>query len=131
MISSTTTTQVVVRFTVNEGSDQYTDALYFTPDEHSALSDKDIEVLQQERYDNWKAIVTAPRPEPTPEEIAQQKTDLAQQFISTKAQLMAVLNPDEQLAFDQGREVVVAAEIAALEPKPVDAVAVSDVLAVK
>jgi hypothetical protein len=38
------------------------------PDDHT-LTDDEIEAMKQERFDNWVAIITAPPPEPVPEDI--------------------------------------------------------------
>jgi hypothetical protein len=43
------------------------DALIMTQEEYDALTEEQIKLLQQERYDRWYAIVTAP-PEETIEE---------------------------------------------------------------
>ena len=38
------------------------------PDDHT-LTDDEIEAIKQERFDNWVAVITAPPPEPVPEDI--------------------------------------------------------------
>jgi len=38
------------------------------PDDHT-LTDDEIEAMKHERFDNWVAIITAPPPEPVPEDI--------------------------------------------------------------
>ena len=38
----------------------FRDALWFTQAEYDALTPENILTLQQERFDNWEAIVNAP-----------------------------------------------------------------------
>ena len=38
------------------------------PDDHT-LTESDIEAIRQERFDNWVTIITAPPPDPAPEDI--------------------------------------------------------------
>ena len=38
----------------------FRDALWFTQAEYAALTPENILTLQQERFDNWEAIVNAP-----------------------------------------------------------------------
>jgi hypothetical protein len=44
----------------------YRDALYLPPDH--GLTDEQIEVLKQERVDNWIAVITAPPVEEPPQD---------------------------------------------------------------
>lgn len=46
-----------IDFTKTDGTYTLQDALYL-PDDHN-LSDADIEVIKQQRFDNWVAIITA------------------------------------------------------------------------
>ena len=55
------------RFQIGEPPYLYSDALVMTQEAYDALTPEQITTLQQERYDRWYAIVTAP-PEPQPEE---------------------------------------------------------------
>jgi RAB protein geranylgeranyltransferase component A len=96
-IESTAVEQVVVRFTVTDGDHSYSDALILTPDEHAKLDAKQIEVMQQERFANWKAVVTAPPREVTDEEKAAQIEDLKAQLDATQDTLLALLPDDEKL----------------------------------
>ena len=43
----------------------FRDALWFTQAEYDALTPENILTLQQERFDNWEAIVNAPPTEPS------------------------------------------------------------------
>jgi hypothetical protein len=67
-------TSVQVRFTVKDGDHEYTDALYFAPEEHAALTPEAIEAMQTARFANWKSIVTAPPVVLTDEQKAAQET---------------------------------------------------------
>ena len=42
----------------------FRDALWFTQAEYDALTPENILTLQQERFDNWEAIVNSPPTEP-------------------------------------------------------------------
>ena len=50
-------------FEVETAYGKYTDALYFEDD--AIPSDTEIEAMKQERVDNWIAVITAPAPIPT------------------------------------------------------------------
>ena len=82
MIKSTPQEQVVVRFTITEGDHSYSDALYFERPAYTALSDQELEAMQRARFENWLAVINAPRPEPegpvvlSDEEYAQRIVDL-------------------------------------------------------
>jgi len=57
------------RFQIGEPPYLYSDALVMTQEAYDALTPEQINTLQQERYDRWYAIVTAPpEPEVTTEE---------------------------------------------------------------
>ena len=43
----------------------FRDALWFTQAEYDALTPENILTLQQERFDNWEAIVNSPPTEPS------------------------------------------------------------------
>lgn len=49
---------VKIDFTKTDGTYTLQDALYL-PDDHT-LTETDIEAMQQERFDNWLAVITAP-----------------------------------------------------------------------
>ena len=42
----------------------FRDALWFTQAEYDALTPENILTLQQERFDNWEALVNSPPTEP-------------------------------------------------------------------
>ncbi|CAB4173716.1 hypothetical protein UFOVP961_4 [uncultured Caudovirales phage] len=44
-------------------SQTFRDALWFTQAEHDAISATEILALQQQRYDNWLAVINAPSTE--------------------------------------------------------------------
>jgi hypothetical protein len=57
------------RFQIGEPPYLYSDALVMTQDAYDTLTPEQITTLQQERYDRWLAIVTAPaEPEVVPTE---------------------------------------------------------------
>jgi hypothetical protein len=57
------------RFQIGEPPYLYSDALVMTQDAYDTLTPEQITTLQQERYDRWYAIVTAPaEPEVVPTE---------------------------------------------------------------
>lgn len=115
-IQSTVTEQVVVRFTVTDGDHSYSDALYFTPEEHAALDEKEIEAQQQKRFENWKTVVTAPPRKITDEEKQAQIVSLKEQLDATRDAILSAL-PDEakKLAFLKERAAITAAQIAERE----------------
>ncbi len=51
-----------IDFEANTPHGVYRDALHL-PDDHG-YSDAELELLKQQRVDNWVAVVTAPAPEP-------------------------------------------------------------------
>ena len=44
---------------------KFRDALWFTQAEYDALTPENILTLQQERFDNWEALVNSPPTEPS------------------------------------------------------------------
>lgn len=73
--------KVQVRFTVKDGDDRFTDALYFTTEERAALTDEQLQALQMARFEGYKAAVAA-RPVArarTEEEIASELKSLEEQ----------------------------------------------------
>jgi hypothetical protein len=70
----TTKIQVIVE----DPETGFRDALYFTPEEHAALSAKQIEARAQERIDNYLAAIAAKPPEaPVPATEEQEKQSIA------------------------------------------------------
>lgn len=116
MISSDQSNQVVIRFTVTEGDHSYSDALYFTPEEYAAQTPDTIAAMQQARFNNWRAIVTAPPVEQTPEMLQAQIDSLTQQQRDTQAQLLAIAPDDVMLPILQEQASLIAGQIAALTP---------------
>lgn len=51
--------QVIFERTNNEGL-LYRDALWFTKEEYSNTTAEQILQLQEDRYNNWLAVITAP-----------------------------------------------------------------------
>ena len=70
---------IKVQFTRQVNGNNFTDSLYFTPEEYEAMSEKQMDKLKQERVDNFQAIIDNPPqpPEPTKEELEQSKETLA------------------------------------------------------
>lgn len=71
--------RIQVQFTRQVNGNNFTDSLYFTPEEYEAMSDKQLDKLKQERVDNFQAFIDSPQqpPEPTKEELEQSKETLA------------------------------------------------------
>ena len=70
---------IKVEFTRQVNGNNFTDSLYFTPEEYEAMSEKELEAKKQERVDNFQAFIdNPPEPaEPTKEELEQSKETLA------------------------------------------------------
>lgn len=93
-ITSETKTEVVIRFVVtDDAGNEYNDALRFSVAEHAGLSAKDIANMQGARFENWKAVISAPPRELTPKE-AQQKIALIEESMAS----MLAQKADLQLA---------------------------------
>lgn len=60
-----------IPFTKTDGIYTLNDALNLTQAEIDALGDAGLEAMKQERFDNWVAVITAPVPDPVPEEIVE------------------------------------------------------------
>jgi hypothetical protein len=81
--------RVQVRFTVNG---EFTDAFYFTAEERAALTDDQLDAMKAERYNAWKAIVTAPPAipvAPTEEQVLAEIVALEEQRATVDAELAA------------------------------------------
>ena len=61
--------QIVVKFTVDDGDDIFPGALVLKKSEYDLLSPESLEVMQTEKYNEWKTARTPP----TPEELAAQQ----------------------------------------------------------
>jgi hypothetical protein len=111
MILKTESAPVVIRFTIGD----YTDALHFANQaERDQYSDAQIEAMCQARYDNWLAVINAPRPEPTPEEIQAQIDALTAQQRATQNQILALAPTDVALPILEAQAEIIAGQIAAL-----------------
>ena len=111
------TESIQVRFTVTDGSDSFTDALYFSPAEYAALTEEQLEAMKQARFAAWKAVATAPPAPvvpPTPEEIQAQIDSLTQQQRDTQTQLLALAPDDVMLGILEGQLALVQSQIAEL-----------------
>jgi hypothetical protein len=51
--------KVQVIFEKTDGTNTFRDALWFTEAEYSQLNQQQISDMQQERYNNWYAVITA------------------------------------------------------------------------
>lgn len=58
--------QVIFRTDTSKGT--YQDALWFTQEEYDKVTPEEIEVMKQERIDNWLSVVSTPPSEPAKEE---------------------------------------------------------------
>ena len=57
---------MIIQFKFNTEYGVFSDALNL-PDDHG-ITDEQLELLKQQRVDNWIAVITAPAEEPAPEE---------------------------------------------------------------
>jgi hypothetical protein len=46
-----------IRFEKTDGKNSFNDALIFTQAEYDALTEQQIQEMQQQRFDNWLAII--------------------------------------------------------------------------
>jgi len=97
-------TRVIVDYKVGP---EWHDALHYTRAEYEALTPEVMVGEIQRRYDNWKLVVSTPRPEPTEEEKAAMLTSMKEQLDMLQNQILQAL-PDEEskLAFIQERAAV-------------------------
>jgi hypothetical protein len=51
--------KVQVIYEKTDGTSVYRDALWFTQEEYDATTPEQISTMQQERYDNWLAVISA------------------------------------------------------------------------
>lgn len=78
---------VQVRFTVVDGDDRFTDALFFTPADYAALKPADLQAQQLQRFNAWKAALIAPAPIPSPQDLQ----ELADALLIEKARVDAAI----------------------------------------
>ena len=60
--------KVQVIFEKTNGTAVYRDALWFTQEEYDITTPEQISTMQQERYDNWLAVIIAMPTEEVPAE---------------------------------------------------------------
>lgn len=110
-ITLTESAPVTIKFQAGD----FTDALHFANQaDRDQYSDEQIEAMCQARYDNWLALINAPRPEPTAEQIAAQVDAMVEQQRITQDQIVA-LSPDNVLMpILEGQAAVIAEQIATL-----------------
>lgn len=107
---------VVVKFQIED----YTDALHFVDQaDRDQYSTEQIEAMCQARFDNWKAVINTPRPEPTPEEIQVQIDALVEQQRVTQDQILAMAPVEVAIPILEGQQAVITEQIAALMPQGV------------
>lgn len=83
---------IQVRFSrQTEDGVTFTDALYFTPADYEALTEGEIEALEDERFQRWQEVVSSPSPEPS---AADQLADIEQQ-IAQLEELKAALAAED------------------------------------
>jgi len=72
---------------------EYSDALYFLPEDYEKLDQKDIDSLKQGRIDNWKYQIENPPPvvEPTKAELQAQLISIEDQKTSLNVQKAEIL----------------------------------------
>lgn len=75
---------------INGVETEYNDALYFTQAEHQVKTQAEIDILKQERVDNWVNIVKNPPAyvEPTKTELQAQKAELQAQLADINTKLL-------------------------------------------
>lgn len=65
--------KVQVIFEKTDGTAVFRDALWFTQEEYDSTTPEQISTMQQERYDNWLAVISAmPTTEEVPTEIVEE-----------------------------------------------------------
>lgn len=112
-ISFTESQPVVIRFKI----ENYSDALHFADAaDRAQYTDGQIADMMQARYDNWLAVINAPRPEPTAEQIAAQVDALVAQQLATQEQIIALTPDNVLLPILQAQAETIAGKIAALQP---------------
>lgn len=102
--------QVRIPFQIED----YSDCLYKTPEEYAASTSESLEAEMQARYDNWLAVINAPRPEPTTEQIAAQVDAMVEQQRITQDQIVALSPDNVLLPILEGQAAVIAEQIAAV-----------------
>ena len=80
---------VQVKFTEQTKYGSFTDALYFSPDEFSTISQDDIKALIKNRVDNYISVVETPTQdvEPSKAELQESRAELAAQIAELDSQI--------------------------------------------
>ena len=68
--------KIQVIFEKSDGDRTYRDALWFSQEEYDILTPEQISTMQQERFDNWLAIVNALPTEELVEELVPETTPI-------------------------------------------------------
>lgn len=111
MIITTESAPVVVRFTIGD----YSDALHFANQaDRDQYSAEQIEAMCQARYDNWLAVINAPRPEPTAEEVQAQIDGLVQQQLATQDQIITLAPPEVAVQILEAQTTIIAEQLVTL-----------------
>ncbi len=81
--------RVQILFTEDTPYGEYTDALYFTPDEYLLKTQADLDILKQQRVSGYvNAIKNAPAPvEPTKEELQAEIVVLQEQIAERQTKI--------------------------------------------
>lgn len=92
----TSEAKIQIRFTVkDDAGHELTDALYLTQAEIDAAGPDGIRAMQEARFTNWLAVVTAPPPVLTEEQVAIQKAEelarMQEQMVSSTGGYLSLL----------------------------------------
>jgi hypothetical protein len=119
VIHNTPTEQVVIRYSMSQpnGDDRFDDALYFTVEEYKHQTEATIKAEQVRRYENWRAVIHAVRPEPPAEEIAQQVEGLKAQQLQAQEQILRNVSEDDALAILRRQQEIIAEQMAQIEQR--------------
>ena len=78
------------RFTITEGDKSFSDALVLPKSEYEVLTLQQIETQKQQRFNNWKTIISTPQPKQSKTEmLASIDKDLAS-LEEQKTQLLSL-----------------------------------------
>jgi len=66
---------VTIQFEKTDGTYTLVDAIVLTQEEYDNTTPEQIEAMEQVRWDNWYAIVTAPSEEPIVEETVEEQLE--------------------------------------------------------
>lgn len=84
----TTEEKIQIVFIIkNDDGTEFRDALYMTPSERASATQEQIDAQIAERHANWKAVVAAPRREPTAEEKAAAEEARVEMLVQEKARI--------------------------------------------